>query len=234
MVDLQKSIGYESLKSQYLKQFPSLMTENFSNMEEAEAGNEDEEIVPTNPIERRDAKIAELEKNVAEMNQLQESVLKMKAQLNLAKKTSNISKSKLKFARKVAEERLKECFPSASFEDDDSKMLVTLMSSLIDEDSYERDPDTDTLKAKDGFLKDIEDSFETHSDGQMIKERIETVKNKVLDRVKEKAARSRERKLSISSISSISSIERKRINSEEPMNEKDSVRSKTSSTSNLF
>ena len=68
----------------------------------------------------------------------------------------------------------------------------------------------------------------------MIKERLQTVKNKVLDRVKESAARSRERKLSISSMSSFSSIERKRRDSEEPLNEKDSVRSKTSSTSNLF
>ena len=41
--------------------------------------NEDTDyaIIPVNPIEQRDAKIAELEKNVAEVPNLKEKLLKM-------------------------------------------------------------------------------------------------------------------------------------------------------------
>ena len=44
-------------------------------MEEAEQGDDDgdEDLLPTNPIERRDAKIAELEKNNSVLPELQES-----------------------------------------------------------------------------------------------------------------------------------------------------------------
>ena len=103
MADLKRTIGYVSLKSQYLKQFPSLGSDSVSTMEEAEQGDDDgdEDLLPTNPIERRDAKIAELEKNNAVLPELQEKLLKMKAELHLAVKTSNVAKNKLKLARKA-------------------------------------------------------------------------------------------------------------------------------------
>jgi hypothetical protein len=157
---LRRSVGYESLKSQYLRQFPSLNVERSSSMDEQIDAGDEEELLPSNPIERRDAKIAELEKNVADMNELKENVLKMKAELKLAVKTANIVNAKVDFARKVTEERLKECLPVPSFEDDHSKVLVTLMSALIDEDSFEMDPETDSLKPKENLLKEIEDSLD--------------------------------------------------------------------------
>ena len=64
---LKRSVGYESLKSQYLRQYPSLNVEKSSNMDEQIDADDEEELLPSNPIERRDAKIAELEKNVADM-----------------------------------------------------------------------------------------------------------------------------------------------------------------------
>jgi hypothetical protein len=82
----------------------SLKDENVSNMNELEAEEGDDDLVPTNPIERRDAKIAELEKNVADMAILQENALKMKAKLNIAVKSSNLAKHRLKFAMQVTEE----------------------------------------------------------------------------------------------------------------------------------
>ena len=132
------------------------------------------------------------------------------------------------FARKVTEERLKECLPVPSFEDEHSKVLVTLMSALMDEENYEIDPETDTLKTKDDFLKDIEDSFGLHSEGQVIKERIDDVKNKLLERIKETTVKNKERRMSISITGS---VERKRRNSTEPPNEKHAVRTKMSSFS---
>ena len=117
MADIKRSTGYESLKSQYLQQFPSLQKENTSNIDDRIPGEGDEEndLLPTNPIERRDAKIAELENTVADMAHLQETVVKTKARLNIAIKTAIIAKSKVKFARKVTEERLKECLPEPFF-----------------------------------------------------------------------------------------------------------------------
>ena len=196
-----------------------------NSMEEHFGDEDDEELLPSNPIERRDTKIAELEKNVAEMNVLQESVVKMKAELHIANKAANVARKKVKFARRVTEERLKECLPAASFEDDHSKVLITLMSTLIDEDSFEFDPETDTLKTKDDFLKDIEDSIGKDTEGELIKKRLEVVKDKLLDRVKTSSARNKERRFSVSSVSS---LDRKRKNSTEILNDsKVTVRSKT-------
>jgi hypothetical protein len=73
---LRRSVGYESLKSQYLRQFPSLNVERSSSMDEHIDAGDEEDLLPSNPIERRDAKIAELEKNVADMNELKENVEK--------------------------------------------------------------------------------------------------------------------------------------------------------------
>ena len=224
MAELKRTVGYESLKSQYLRQFPSLGAEKSSNMDDG-GEYDDDEILPSNPIERRDIKIAELEKEVADINVLKENALKMKAELNFAVKTAKIANAKVMFARKVTEERLKECLPVPQFEDEHSKVLVQLMSALVDEDNFEMDPITETLKPKDTFLKDVEDSFDLANDDIGIKGRIEDVKNKLLEKVK--AAPARSRRLSISSTNS---VERKRKTSSEALNEKDAVKIKPSSS----
>ena len=223
MAELKRTVGYESLKSQYLKQFPSLNKERASNMDD-QLGEDDidgEDLLPHNPIQLRDSRIQELEQEVADKNALQENMLKMKAELNLAVKNASIANAKVKFARKVTEERLKECLPVPSFEDDHSDVLVLLMSALVDEDSFEVDPETDSLKPKETFLKDIEDSLDLSSDDLGIKDRLQDVKNKLLEKVK--AAPVRHRRLSFSSTSS---IERKRRSSTELVSEKNSVRNK--------
>ena len=214
MAYLKKTIGYESLKSQYLRQFPSLGNGNEHQIDENNYDDENEDdLLPLNPIERRDAKIAELEKNAADFNDLKEKMLKMKAELNIAVKTSNIAKNKLKFARKVTEERLKECLPVPNFEDDYSKVLITLMSTLVDEDSFDMDPDTDLIKPKDDFLKEIEESLSKDCDPEKVKERLAFVKNKLVERV---TASPRRRRLSTSNVSVHSSkSDTKRKNSSE-------------------
>ena len=155
--------------------------------------------------------------------------MKMKAELHLAVKTSNVAKNKLKLARKVTEARLKECLPIASFENEHSQVLITLMSALIDEDSFDIDPDTDSLTPKVNFLKDVEDSIKKNDDEDMVKERLEVVRNKLVERVKETSVGNKGRRMSISSVGSSSSIDRKRKSSTEAQNVKDSSRSKSSS-----
>ena len=218
MAELKQTVGYESLKSQYLRQYPSLSVERSPTMEDHDE-YEDDNLLPTNPIERRDNKIAELEKEVSELSVIKENNLKIKAELKLAVKKANIANAKVKFARKITEERLKECLPDPSFENEHSNVIVALMSSLLDEDSFELDPTTESLKPKENFLKDIEDSLEVDQADPILKDRLEDVKNRLLDRVK--SAPNRFRRLSMSSTSS---IDRKRKGSSELVSE--SVRSK--------
>ena len=228
VADLKRLMGYESLKSQYLQQFPSLQAGDGSNTVERMMDDVDveEALLPSNPIERRDAQIADLQKDAAEIPALKESLVKMKAELQAAKKTSILSKRKLNFARKVTEERLKECLPIPSFEDDHSKVLITLMSTLVDEENFELDPNTETFMSKEDFLKDVEESIEKGGDEKLVKDRLDNVRNKLLERFKDSVASGRDRRLSISSISSQDSTKRKA--SQDLACEKDAVRSKPS------
>ena len=233
MTELKRVMGYESLKTLHYKQFPSLQAEGLGIMDDRPQGEEDEDddLVPTNPIERRDARIAELEKTVADMPALQEAVVKTKAELSIAKRSAHAAKNRVKFARKVTEERLKECLPADRFEDDFSKVLVTLMTTLIDEECYEFDPDSETVKPKVGFLKDIEDSIEKKEDNDVLKERLESIKNKMLDRVQQSAVQKKQRRSSISSISSVSSNDgRKRQHSGETENLRSILKKQSVST----
>ena len=195
MTNMKKTVGYESLKSLYLQQYPYLQAENKSNMEERISGEDDEEdLFPSNPIARRDEKIAELEKTVADIPVLKEAIVKMRAEKKIAVGTALNAKRKLNLARKVTEERLKECLPVPSFENEHSQVLIMLMSTLIDDDSFELDPDTDTLSPRADIFKDIEDSCAKEEGGEVMRERLEVVKNKLVERVRESAVRSRKRK----------------------------------------
>ena len=121
---------------------------------------------------------------------------------------------------------MKECLPVPSFEDEHSKVLITLMSSLIDEDSFQIDPDSNTLQPKSDFLKDIEESIEKGTDdGQVAKDRLIIVKNKLIERVRESTSRNKGRRLSISSVDSET---RKRRMSSKVENDREAVKSKTS------
>ena len=83
-------------------------------------------VVPTNPIERRDVRIAELKKTVADMPALQEAIIKTKAELSIAKRSAHAAKSRVKFARQVTEERLRSVCQLL-----DSKMITVKCLSLL-------------------------------------------------------------------------------------------------------
>ena len=75
----------------------------------------------------------------------------------------------------------------------------------------------------------MEDSIKKNDDEDMVKERLEVVRNKLVERVKETSVGNKGRRMSISSVGSSSSIDRKRKSSTEAQNVKDSSRSKSSS-----
>ena len=64
----------------------------------------------------------------------------------------------------MTENRLKECLPIPDFKAEHSQVLITLMSTLVDEDCLELDPETDTMKPKEDLLKAVEDSFDNDTD----------------------------------------------------------------------
>ena len=63
-------------------------------------------------------------------------------------------------------------------------MIVSLMSSLY---TFELDQETETLRPKEDFLKDIEESIENDGDNKLMKERLEHVKKSLLERVNQTA-----------------------------------------------
>lgn len=200
MMELKRKVGYESLKSQYLRQYPSLNSDPICDMDELPKDEEDaESLYPTNPVEARDAKICELEEKVAKMSESTETNEKLKANLQNAVKTTTIARNKLKFIKKVTEERLKECLHTPNFEEN-SKVLVSLLSAVTDDESFDIDPASETLKLKSDFLKYTEDSIEANNDdlGSIVqKERLDIVRSKIAEKVNEAAVKNRERKLSI-------------------------------------
>ena len=197
MTELKKTRGYESLKSLYFQQYPSLQGEHESIMDDRPQGDDDEndsEVLPVNPIERKDARIAELEGSVAEIPVLKEAVVKAKTDLKNVLKTADVTGRRVKFARKVTEEWLKDCLPDASFFDVHSKVMISMMSSLY---SFEVDSESDSLKPKEDFLKDIEEFIENHDQKELMKERLEFIKSSLIERVNETA---KQRRHSVSSV----------------------------------
>ena len=77
------------------------------------------------------------------------------------------------------------------------------MTTLIDEECYEIDPDTETYRPKLDFLKDVEDSIEKNDDSDILRERLDSIKNMLLDRVNQNAIQKKRRRASISSVSSL-------------------------------
>ena len=228
MMELKKKTGYESLKSQYLKQYPSLNSDPIGNMDDTSKEEEDpDSLFPTNPVEARDAKICELENKVAKMSESLDAYAKIKANFQNTVKTTVTARNKLKHIKKVTEDRLKECLQKPNFEEH-SKVLVSLLYAVIDEESFDIDPASETLRLKSNFLKDTEESIEAINDdlGSIVqKERLENIKSQITEKVNEAAVKNKERKLSVGSKDG-----RKRCLSTDVSGERSSSRSRSGSS----
>ena len=109
-------------------------------------------------------------------------------------KTADVTGRRVKFARKVTEEWLKDCLSDASFFYVHSKVMISMMSSLY---SFEVDSESDSLKPKEDFLKDIGEFIENHDQKELMKERLEFIKSSLIERVNETA---KQRRHSVSSV----------------------------------
>ena len=156
---------------------------------------EEDNLVPVNPIEEKDRQIAALEKKVeafktkdADMNMLKEELVKIAAELKMSRNENKTSLKKLNFTKKATEDRLLDSISSTDgFYAD--PVVIGVYSATLDEDEFDFGEKTDGAKTdvdrrsrKDDFLKSIEDRIDPQNSEQ--KARFMEIKNQVLEKVK--------------------------------------------------
>ena len=162
----------------------------YDDMDREENPDEDcvQAILPINPIQEKDAKIAALEKQldelkveVSDVSALRENLTKTFAELKLLKADSRSTQRRLSFARNVTEQRMVEQITDGSELKDPH--LASLYSATLNEDEFEFDEDTNAVKpVSEGFLKKVE----VHCDltDKQQEEKLNTIKNQILEKVK--------------------------------------------------
>ena len=89
----------------------------------------------------------------------------------------------------------------SGFAGGDEEELVTLYFTLVDEDSFELGED-DLITPKAEFLKVVGEKLQLRGSIQGETDQLEAVKNKILEKVKERKSERRSRRDSVSSNSS--------------------------------
>ena len=211
MTEVKHQHGYISLKAKYYSQFPAIGGAGNFGINEIVGSEEDDEVVPINPIKERDAQIAALmaslevcRKEISDINLLRDEVNKTKSELKAATKEANLVKKKMNHARKVTEQRMANTLTSTSTSTDEEDALVSLYSSLVDEDDFILGDEDDTIAPKNCFLTDVEEHLGKagSEEGKM---GLSEMRNKILERVKGKKIERRQRRESFGSVSSLGS-----------------------------
>ena len=166
------------------------------------------DILPINPIEEKDRQIVDLKKaldesrmQVSEVSAIKECLLKTRHELKAEKHFSLLRSRKIDFAQKVTEQRMSNSLSSLS--GDLEEELVSLYSTLVDEDSFQ--VEDGQILPGENFLKSVEEKLAERGDDPHEVQCLDQVRNKILERVKQKKAHRQVRRDSISSMSSISS-----------------------------
>ena len=218
--------GYRSLKEKYYELYPPPGgAGNFGISGIVERNDEDEEVVPINPVEEKDKQIADLKdalegsrREIQDINALKESLVKVKYELNSVKKFSSVAKSKIEFARKVTEQRMTESLidPSWSEDTEEDLALISLYSTLVEEDKFSLDLEKDTITPNDDFLRDVEEKLSAKMANPSELKRFQEVKNKILEKIKVKMVNrviNKQRRDSVSSLNSVGQLGLKRSSS---------------------
>ena len=132
--------------------------------------------------------------------------------MKIATRKTTLMKKKMLHARKVTEQRMATMLPSPS--PDEEEALVSLYSTLVDEDEFELEEKVDGTAPCDDFLTEVEEQLRMtgSEEGQT---RLSEVKNKILERVRGRKMERKKRRESICSLSSYGSQKgMKRMNSE--------------------
>ena len=126
-----------------------------------------------------------------------------------ARRAASLARSKLDFARKITEQRMSYCISDSCLDGEVEEELVNLYSTLVDEESFELN-EVKVLLAKKEFLIDIEEQIAERVDNPKETEQLNLVKNKILEKVKNKMCERKSRRDSIGNHSGTSSSSAKR------------------------
>ena len=185
--------GYRSLKAKYYEQFPYLGGPGTAGLEmvEREITNEDN-VVPINPIEEKNIEIDNLrhalesiKQDCLELDSVKDSLAKSKSELKSLRWVSNVNKNKVDFARKVVEQSINICLADSTLVGEKEKELVTLYSTLVDEDNFELTEEELCLPKAD-FLDDVEKHLLERGENPKEKEGLDNFKTKILEAVKKR------------------------------------------------
>ena len=134
------------------------------------------------------------------------------------KKYSSVAKSKIEFARKVTEQRMTESLTDPSWAEDTEEdlALISLYSTLVEEDKFTLDFENDIITPNDDFLKDVEEKLSAKMANPSELKRFREVKDKILEKIKVKKVNrilNKQRRDSVSSLSSVGQTGLKRSSS---------------------
>ena len=207
--------GYSSLKQKYYEQNPIPGGAGNFGIVEHDVTEDEEDVMPMNPIEQKDKQLAALQKalddsrkEVQDINNLRESLVKSKSELRSVRRSSSMAKSKVDTARKAIEQRISTCISDSSAEVEEE--IITLYSALLDEESFCMEGDN--IVAEEDFLKMVKERIKDYP-GKV--EKLEVVKNRILEKIKQKKLNRQQFRDRRDSISSLCSNSSKRVSSEQ-------------------
>ena len=196
--------GYRSLKARYYEKFPNIGGTGSSGLEivEREECVEDD-TMPMNPIEETDAEIANLKlaldastQACGDLTAVKNNLTKSKSELKNLRWSTNLNSNKIEFARKVVEQSINLCLSDSTLVGEKEKELVTLYSTLIDEENFEISDD-DICFSKAEFLGEAEKHLKERGEISQEVECLTNFKTKILEAVKKRKLARRSRKDSL-------------------------------------
>ena len=211
--------GYRSLKAKYYEQFPNLGGTGSSGLEMVEKEDSVEDnTLPINPIEEKDAEISNLKqaleastKACVEITAVKNNLIKTKTELRAAMRAASVSSTKIDFARKVVEQRIDICLSDSTLVGENEEELVSLYSTLIDEETFDLSEDGICSPSSD-FLVEVEEALVWRGQRPGEVECLALIKTKILEAVKKRKLARRSRIDSFSgrrdSVGSNSSLKR--------------------------
>ena len=200
MKELEELIGYVSLKNRYFRKLKIKPTKEPTDTDDSDKKTDEETEVSfgtriINPIVEKDLQIEMLRKEQEKMPALIQELKNTRAILRTRRDEQNVNDSRLKLARKFAEQRMAEAIKSDTMFLTNNPHLISMLAVFQERDQFLVDPVTADIKPlnEDNFLKAIKDDVIKFSEEEenppfnklQYNERIDEVKNQVHEKMKE-------------------------------------------------
>ena len=209
MLAIKTTTGYESLKTKYMRQLaknhpdlqgePTQLNTTLAGDMDSVPGDEDEEdreismgILPINPIVEKDKEIADLLKTVESLKSQLSIIPSLEKGLEEAraenKNVLNISRQvgrRLSVSRRANEQKMVSVIQTGTNWTEDSAHLACSHAATLNDDEFELDDATDTVKPKNknfNFLKKVEEFLEPNNSIEW--DRLNEMKRLILEQMK--------------------------------------------------